>query len=194
MIAAIYARKSTEQTGTAEEAKSVTRQIDHARAYAATKGWTVAEAHVYVDDGISGAEFAKRPGRGRRSKVGSSHRSHRASGDLSNHERRGRSRSRWPGPVSELEERLERRQTQDHPAGLLVLLGRHADMLGHGMDIAQRPLERVILADRPSASERMQPLYRPHAHGGGVRTVAAPADPVRDGWHGIGCGCAVCLS
>jgi hypothetical protein len=28
MIAAIYARKSTEQTGTAEEAKSVTRQID----------------------------------------------------------------------------------------------------------------------------------------------------------------------
>ena len=62
MIAAIYARKSTEQTGTAEEAKSVTRQIDHARAYAAAKGWTVAEAHVYVDDGISGAEFAKRPG------------------------------------------------------------------------------------------------------------------------------------
>ena len=62
MIAAIYARKSTEQTGTAEEAKSVTRQIDHARAYAATKGWTVAETHVYIDDGISGAEFAKRPG------------------------------------------------------------------------------------------------------------------------------------
>jgi DNA invertase Pin-like site-specific DNA recombinase len=62
MIAAIYARKSTEQTGTTQEARSVTRQIDHARAYAATKGWTVAEAHVYVDDGISGAEFAKRPG------------------------------------------------------------------------------------------------------------------------------------
>jgi len=62
MIVAIYARKSTEQTGTAEEAKSVTRQIDHARAYAAKKGWTVGEAHVYTDDGISGAEFAKRPG------------------------------------------------------------------------------------------------------------------------------------
>ena len=40
----------------------MTRQIEHARAYAATKGWTVAEPHVYVDDGISGAEFAKRPG------------------------------------------------------------------------------------------------------------------------------------
>jgi site-specific DNA recombinase len=62
MIAAIYARKSTEQNDVGNEAKSVTRQIEHARAYAATKGWTVAEAHVYVDDGISGAEFAKRPG------------------------------------------------------------------------------------------------------------------------------------
>ena len=62
MIAAIYARKSTEQTGTAEEGKSVTRQIDHARRYAAAKEWTDADAHIYVDDGISGAEFAKRPG------------------------------------------------------------------------------------------------------------------------------------
>jgi DNA invertase Pin-like site-specific DNA recombinase len=26
------------------------------------KGWAVATEHVYVDDGISGAEFAKRPG------------------------------------------------------------------------------------------------------------------------------------
>ena len=32
MIAAIYARKSTEQTGVADEARSVTRQIEHARA------------------------------------------------------------------------------------------------------------------------------------------------------------------
>ena len=42
MIAAIYARKSTEQNGVADEAKSVTRQIEHASAYAARKGWTVA--------------------------------------------------------------------------------------------------------------------------------------------------------
>lgn len=42
MIAAIYARKSTEQNGVAEDAKSVTRQIEHAKAYAAKKGWTVA--------------------------------------------------------------------------------------------------------------------------------------------------------
>ncbi len=38
MIAAIYARKSTEQTGVADEARSVTRQIEHAKAYARTKG------------------------------------------------------------------------------------------------------------------------------------------------------------
>ena len=62
MIAAIYARKSTDQHGVADEDKSVTRQIDHARAYAVGKGWTVADAHVYCDDGISGAEFTKRPG------------------------------------------------------------------------------------------------------------------------------------
>lgn len=62
MIAAIYARKSTEQSGVNEEERSVTRQIDHAKAYAAKKGWTVDEAHIYCDDGISGAEFAKRPG------------------------------------------------------------------------------------------------------------------------------------
>ena len=32
MIAAIYARKSTEQNGVADEQKSVARQIEHARA------------------------------------------------------------------------------------------------------------------------------------------------------------------
>jgi site-specific DNA recombinase len=62
MIAAIYVRKSTEQTGVADEQKSVARQVDHSRAYAAAKGWTVDEACVFKDDGISGAEFAARPG------------------------------------------------------------------------------------------------------------------------------------
>ena len=62
MQAAIYARKSTEQHGVADEQKSVARQIAHATAYAASKGWTVDEACVFVDDGISGAEFSTRPG------------------------------------------------------------------------------------------------------------------------------------
>ena len=62
MIAGIYARKSTDQPAVADAAKSVTRQIEHARAYAVGRGWIVAEEHVYSDDGISGAEFAKRPG------------------------------------------------------------------------------------------------------------------------------------
>src|SRR5215813_13705 len=62
MIAAIYARKSTEQNGIGDEEKSVTRQIEHAKAYATRKGCLVDDAYVYVDDGISGAEFIKRPG------------------------------------------------------------------------------------------------------------------------------------
>ncbi|MCI0407339.1 MAG: recombinase family protein [Acidobacteria bacterium] len=57
MIAAIYARKSTEQNGVGDEEKSVVRQVEHARAYATRKGWSVADEHVYMEDGISGAEF-----------------------------------------------------------------------------------------------------------------------------------------
>ena len=60
MIACIYARKSNEQTGVADEQKSVTRQMDGARAFIAAKGWTVDERHVYIDDGVSGALFASR--------------------------------------------------------------------------------------------------------------------------------------
>ena len=62
MLAAIYARKSTDQIGVGEEEKSVQRQIAHATDYAHRKGWTVDEEHIYVDDGISGVEFQKRPG------------------------------------------------------------------------------------------------------------------------------------
>jgi DNA invertase Pin-like site-specific DNA recombinase len=62
MIAAIYARKSSEQNGVGDEEKPVTRQIEHAKAYAVRKSWTVHDDSVYVDDGISGAEFVKGPG------------------------------------------------------------------------------------------------------------------------------------
>jgi DNA invertase Pin-like site-specific DNA recombinase len=61
MIAAIYARKSNEQR-VADEQKSVERQVAHAREYAQRKGWIVNEAHIYIDDGVSGAEFARRAG------------------------------------------------------------------------------------------------------------------------------------
>src|SRR2546426_207764 len=63
MIAAIYARKSTVQAGARDKSDSVERQLEHARAYAARKGSTIAEEHAYFDDGISGAEFGdRRPG------------------------------------------------------------------------------------------------------------------------------------
>ena len=62
MIAAIYARKSTEQYGVIDDQKSVARQVEHGHAYAASKGWRVLDEAVFVDDGISGAEFANRPG------------------------------------------------------------------------------------------------------------------------------------
>src|SRR5262245_1085890 len=60
MTVAIYARKSTEQGG-AEENKSVTRQVEHARHFAAKRGWAVDDRFVFVDDAISGAEFERRP-------------------------------------------------------------------------------------------------------------------------------------
>src|SRR5438093_3845916 len=62
MVAAIYARKSTEQHGVADEAKSVTVQIADCKAYIASNGWTLSPAHIYVDDNVSGAAFgAARP-------------------------------------------------------------------------------------------------------------------------------------
>lgn len=60
MICAIYARKSTDQSDRHEDAKSITRQVQGAREFAAKKGWTIAEAHVYTDESVSGAEFGDR--------------------------------------------------------------------------------------------------------------------------------------
>ena len=57
MTAASYARKSTEQAGVADEHKSVARQIEHARTFAADRGWMVDENSIFVDDGISAVDF-----------------------------------------------------------------------------------------------------------------------------------------
>jgi site-specific DNA recombinase len=61
MKAAIYARKSTDDNDRNEDNKSVKRQVERAKAFATARGWTVNDEHVYVDDGISGAEFKNRP-------------------------------------------------------------------------------------------------------------------------------------
>lgn len=62
MNAAIYVRKSTAQTGMSEDARSIERQRTRALDYATRHSWTVSDEHVYEDDGISGAEFERRPG------------------------------------------------------------------------------------------------------------------------------------
>ena len=60
MTAAIYARKSTEQNGVAEEQRSVARQVEHARAYAARKGWTVAPDHPFAAHGVGPGHGVRR--------------------------------------------------------------------------------------------------------------------------------------
>ena len=58
----MIAAKSTAEPGVADDAKSVTRQVENARAFATSKGWTTDDAYVFVDDGQSGAEFKRRKG------------------------------------------------------------------------------------------------------------------------------------
>ena len=62
MIAAIYARKSTDDSDRNEEARSTTRQVDRATEYARAKGWTVDPRYIFVDEHVSGAEWKHRPG------------------------------------------------------------------------------------------------------------------------------------
>ena len=35
--------------------------MEGARAFALARGWAVADEHIFIDDGISGAEFKRRP-------------------------------------------------------------------------------------------------------------------------------------
>src|SRR5215813_12304253 len=62
MIAAIYARKSTDDSDRNLEARSTRRQIESATAYAERKGWTVDPRYLFVDENTSGAEWKQRPG------------------------------------------------------------------------------------------------------------------------------------
>ncbi len=59
MIAGCYARKSQEDDRSAD-AQSTQRQIDRAREFAKAKGWTFSEDHIWIDNGVSGAEWKDR--------------------------------------------------------------------------------------------------------------------------------------
>jgi site-specific DNA recombinase len=60
--AAAYIRKSNDQQDRTEEVKSVATQRDLVTTFAAARGWTLDDKHIYADDGITGALFAERPG------------------------------------------------------------------------------------------------------------------------------------
>jgi site-specific DNA recombinase len=60
--AALYVRVSTDRQ---QQAQTIEQQVAQLRAWiAARDGWTVAEEHVFCDDGASGAKLDRgRPGR-----------------------------------------------------------------------------------------------------------------------------------
>src|SRR5262245_52269869 len=60
--AAIYARKSTLQEDRSEVARSLPRQIEGGRDDGERRGYVVPDQFVVTDEGVSGAEFARRPG------------------------------------------------------------------------------------------------------------------------------------
>ena len=62
MIAGIYARKSTEQTGVFDEQKSVARQIDHAGRTPGRRDGSSPTSTSTSTTRFSGAEFTNRPG------------------------------------------------------------------------------------------------------------------------------------
>jgi DNA invertase Pin-like site-specific DNA recombinase len=62
MIAAIYARKSTEQKGIGDEEKFGHSTGPACEGVRQEEGLVRGRGALYVDDGVSGAEFVKRPG------------------------------------------------------------------------------------------------------------------------------------
>jgi DNA invertase Pin-like site-specific DNA recombinase len=102
VIAAIYARKSTEDTRSKEEGKSTARQIENATAYAVAKGWTVDPDLIFVDENISGGEFVNRPGLAACRAAGAAHRFERLV--VMERSRIGRATIRTLAVIEELEE------------------------------------------------------------------------------------------
>jgi len=62
MIAAVYARKSTDEGDKDPDAKSCARQVLRAREYASKRGWVLSDDAIYQDEAVSGADFKSRAG------------------------------------------------------------------------------------------------------------------------------------
>src|SRR6266852_5314872 len=62
VTAGCYARKSTDEGDKAADAKSVARQVQRAREYAAERGWRFDDRYGFSDDGVAGDEFKSRAG------------------------------------------------------------------------------------------------------------------------------------
>jgi DNA invertase Pin-like site-specific DNA recombinase len=102
VIAAIYARKSTEDTRSTAEGKSTARQIENATTYATEHGWTVDPDLIFVDENISGGEFVSRPGLAACRAAAAAHRFERLI--VMERSRIGRSTWRTGACIEELEE------------------------------------------------------------------------------------------
>ena len=61
MKAAIYLRKSTDDSDKAADDKSVEQQRRQTLDFIERKGWTLDPDYIFIDDGISGGEWQKRP-------------------------------------------------------------------------------------------------------------------------------------
>jgi DNA invertase Pin-like site-specific DNA recombinase len=60
MRACLYTRKSNAEDGKHEQARSCEQQLAAATEFCQRRGWQVVS--TYRDDGVSGAEFQRRPG------------------------------------------------------------------------------------------------------------------------------------
>jgi DNA invertase Pin-like site-specific DNA recombinase len=163
MRVAVYARVSTPRQA---QAQSIEQQLDRLRAAVAEHGWTLADQHVYRDDGYSGASLG-RPGLDRL-------RDHAALAELD-------------VVLVTAPDRLARNYV--HQVLLLDELGRHGcqvEFLDHPM--SQDPHDQLLLQIRGAVAEYERTLIAERmrrgrqAGCGRVRCCRGPARRLATAW------------